>query len=220
MKHLDFLKPLKEKVLKTAKAGHKEGLFVSSSGNLSALHREAKLVVITPTSILYDEMTLEDLAVISLAGVHLEGKTPSSEWRMHLEVYKKRADVGAVFHTHSPYATAFAVIREPIPLIHIEMTPHIGGDIKVARFAAPGSEELGEEALKALKNRRACLLSNHGVLTVGPFIEGAYAAAVYAENVAKIYHFALSVGTPVLLSKGPSLKKEPVEKGDLNGSSR
>lgn len=186
---------LKQKVLDTAKLAYSEGLFAGTSGNLSALDRESGRVVITPTSLRYDAMTLEDLVVLDLDGAVTEGnRRPSSEWKMHLEIYRNREDVGAVVHTHSPYATAFAVARKPVPLVLIEMIPFIGGDIPVASFALPGSAELGLEALKVLGKRNACLLSNHGVLAVGATIEQAHIRAVYTEDASKIYHFALSAG--------------------------
>lgn len=186
---------LKQKVLDTSKLAYSEGLFAGTSGNLSALDRESGRVVITPTSLRYDTMTLEDLVVLDLDGTVTEGnRQPSSEWKMHLEIYRHREDVCAVVHTHSPYATAFAVARKPVPLVLIEMIPFIGGDIPVADFALPGSAELGLEALKVLGKRNACLLSNHGVLAVGATIEQAHIRAVYTEDASKIYHFALGAG--------------------------
>jgi len=186
---------LKQKVLDTSKLAYSEGLFAGTSGNLSALDRESGRVVITPTSLRYDTMTLEDLVVLDLDGTVTEGnRRPSSEWKMHLEIYRHREDVCAVVHTHSPYATAFAVARKPVPLVLIEMIPFIGGDIPVADFALPGSAELGLEALKVLGKRNACLLSNHGVLAVGATIEQAHIRAVYTEDASKIYHFALGAG--------------------------
>ena len=113
---------------------------------------------------------------------------------MHAAVYKEREEVGAVVHTHSPYATSFAVNREPIPIILIEMIPFLGGDMLVADFAMPGTEDVGREALKVLKGRNACLMSNHGVLAVGENLEQAHIRAIYAEDAAKIYSLAKSNG--------------------------
>jgi ribulose-5-phosphate 4-epimerase/fuculose-1-phosphate aldolase len=189
------LKDLKQKVLDTSKLAYSEQLFAGTSGNLSALDTETGYVAITPTSLRYDTMTLDDIVVITLDGTVIEGRhKPSSEWRMHNEIYKQRSDMKAVVHTHSPYATAFAVTHEPVPLILIEMIPFIGGDIPVAEFAAPGSTELGLTSLVALASRNACLLANHGVLAVGASLEQAHIRAVYTEDAAKIYHFAKTVG--------------------------
>jgi len=194
---------LKQKVLDVSKLAYREGLFAGTSGNLSALDRESGRVVITPTSIRYDVMTLEDMVVLSLDGSVVDGhRKPSSEWRMHLEIYRSRKDVGAVVHTHSPFATSFAVARKPVPLVLIEMIPFIGGDIPVAEFALPGSAELGLEALKVLEKRNACLLMNHGVLAIGTTIEQAHLRAVYTEDAAKICHFAMSLGDIHLVPEG------------------
>ncbi|HHY75500.1 MAG TPA: class II aldolase/adducin family protein [Firmicutes bacterium] len=191
---------LKEEVLETAKAGYREGLFKGTSGNLSARDRGSGLVVITPTSLPYDTMTLEDLVVMDREGRVVEGfRKPSSEWKMHARIYKEKEDVFSVFHTHSPYATAFAVLRQPVPPVLTEMIPFIGGDIPVAEFALPGTEELGLRVAEALRERGACLLANHGVVAVGSSVREAYLRAVYVEDASRIYHHALSVGTPCLV---------------------
>lgn len=191
---------LKDEVLRIAKTGYSEGLFKGTSGNLSARDPASGLVVITPTSLPYDTMTSDDLVVIATDGRVVDGtRKPSSEWKMHVMVYRGREDVFAVFHTHSPYATSFAVLRKTIPPVLIEMIPFIGGDIPLAEFALPGSEELGACVLKALKGRGACLLTNHGVVAVGASPHEAYLRAVYVEDAATIYHHALAVGTPCLV---------------------
>ncbi|MGI6661927.1 MAG: class II aldolase/adducin family protein [Bacillota bacterium] len=188
---------LKEEVLRTAKAGYREGLFKGTSGNLSARDPVSGLVVITPTSLPYDSMASEDLVVMDIEGRVVEGaRKPSSEWSMHLRVYRGREDVFAVFHTHSPYATSFAVLRKPVPPVLTEMIPFIGGDIPVAEFALPGSDELGIKVVRALEGRGACLLANHGVVAIGASLKEAYLRAVYVEDAARIYHHALAVGTP------------------------
>ena len=186
---------LKEEVLEHSKKAYQEALFAGTSGNLSALDPETGRVVITPTSYPYDIMQIEDLVVIELDGTVVEGRhRPSSEWRMHCEIYKHRRDVRAVVHTHSPYATAFAVAGKRIPLILIEMVPFIGGDIPVAEFRLPGSQELGLEAVRALIDRNACLLANHGVVAIGNSLDQAHIRAVYAEDAARIYHHAIGIG--------------------------
>lgn len=194
---------LKEDVLRTSKTAYREGLFAGTSGNLSAFDPESGHIVITPTSLPYETMQVEDLVVLGLDGNVIEGQhQPSSEWRMHCEIYKQRKDVLAVVHTHSPYATAFAVTGEKVPLILIEMIPFIGGDIPVAEFGLPGSMEIGVEALKVLGHRNACLLSNHGVLAIGTSLEQAHIRVVYVEDAAKIYHHALVAAAASLKTGG------------------
>ncbi len=185
----------KKILLNMTRRSYEEALFAGTSGNLSVYDREKETMIITPSSIPYETMKEEDLVLMRLSGEIIEGRhKPSSEWRMHAAVYKEREDVGAVVHTHSPYATSFAVNREPIPIILIEMIPFLGGDMLVADFAMPGTEDVGREALKVLKGRNACLMSNHGVLAVGENLEQAHIRAIYAEDAAKIYSLAKSNG--------------------------
>lgn len=136
-----------------------------------------------------------------LDGTIVEGKlNPSSEWRMHAAVYEGMSDVRAVFHTHSPYATAFAVNHQTIPAVLIEAYAFLGGSVRCAEYATPGTKEVGLNALPALEGRKGCTLANHGVLAVGDDLAQAYIHAEYVEDVAKIYTLAKSVGTPVELS--------------------
>ena len=157
-----------------------------SSGNISAYDPQKKLMYITASGTDYEEMTEADIIEMRTDGTVLSGRGgPSSEWRMHAMVYEKRGDVRAVVHTHSPYATGFAVVHKPIPLVLIEMVPFLGGSIPLAEFALPGTAALGERALEVLSDRYGCLLSNHGALTVGPDLTEAYLRAVYLEDAAR-----------------------------------
>lgn len=186
---------LKKRVADAALQSYREGLFAGTSGNLSQYDPEQGIVAITPSSVPYDGMTVDDIMVIDLRGTVLEGgHTPSSEWKMHTAVYKNRPDIFGVVHTHSPYATSFAVAHKAIPPALIEMIPFVGGDIPMAEFALPGTEELGERALQVLKRRKACLLANHGVLAVGETVERAHIYALYAEDAAKICCLAQGLG--------------------------
>ena len=199
MENLDVLR---KQILETSIYSYNQGLFAGTSGNLSAFDKESKLVVITPTSIRYDKMKADDIVVIDLEGKLVDGKhEPSSEWQMHCEIYKLRNDVFSVFHTHSPYATAFAVNRRPIPLILIEMVPFLGGEVPVAKFALPGTKKMGIEALKVLDRKFGCLLSNHGVLAIGKTIDESHIRAEYVEDAAKIFHYALNGGVVNIISK-------------------
>lgn len=186
---------LKQRVLTMALQSYREGLFAGTSGNLSRYDPEQGVAAITPSSVPYEGMTVDDIMVISLEGTVLEGThAPSSEWKMHTAIYKNRPDISGVVHTHSPYATAFATAHQGIPAALIEMIPFVGGDIPLAEFALPGTEELGEKALQVLKRRRACLLANHGVLAVGETVEKAHIHALYTEDAAKICCLARSLG--------------------------
>ena len=187
---------LREQVCTWAKHAYKEGLFEGTCGNLSAYDREHNYVVITPSGVTYDRYRPEDMVVIDLDGNVLEGNhKPSSEWIMHTMVYRRKEKVNSVIHTHSTYASAFAVRNESVPCILIEMIPALGGDVPLAKFGMPGTAEVGEEACKVMDGRGGCLLAYHGVLAVGPNLEQACIRASYIENAAKICSIAMSNGT-------------------------
>lgn len=192
---------IQEKVQKTALKSYEQNLVAGTSGNVSYYDRENAIMAITATNLDYKIMTPEDVVLMHLDGEIIYGDLrPSSEWQMHAEIYRGLSHVNSVIHTHSPRATSFAVVHEDIPLILVEMLPFIGGDIPRAKFALPGSVELGKEAVIAMQNRNACLLENHGVVAVGTTLDQAYIRAVYVEDAAKIYHFARQVGEPKVLS--------------------
>ena len=186
----------REILLAYTKKAYENKLFAGTSGNLSIYDDENDCIYITPSSIPYENMECEDMVVITMDGTVLEGKhQPSSEWKLHANIYKERKEIKAVVHTHSPYATAFAVANMPIPMILVELRPSIGDAVQVAGFALPGDEKVGIEAVKALEGRKGCLLKNHGAVAIGEEIESAYITAVYIEDAARIYYLASTVGT-------------------------
>ncbi|HEY9054067.1 MAG TPA: class II aldolase/adducin family protein [Rectinemataceae bacterium] len=193
---------MKENVLENTLQAYEEGLFAGTSGNLSILDETGTRMAITPSSFRYEKMKLEDIVVIdAVSGSVIEGKhRPSSEWRMHAAIYRGVAGCRGVVHTHSPYATAFAVVGMPIPVILIEMIAYIGGDIPMSGFELPGTEELGAIVAAALKDRNACLMANHGAVAVGATLDQAHLRAIYVEDAAKIYSLALQAGKPAQLS--------------------
>lgn len=192
----------KEQVCSWALRAYRDGLFEGTCGNLSVCDRRQGIVVITPSGLPYERYRPEDMVVIDLEGNVLEGAgKPSSEWIMHTMVYREKPEVNAVIHTHSPYASAFAVRNEGIPAILIEMIPTLGGGVPLAPFGMPGTEEVGAGAVKALRDRGGCLLANHGVLAVGGDLEQAFVRAGYVENAAKICSIAASGGVIVPLGE-------------------
>lgn len=189
---------MKRDVLRIAKKAFDEGMMAGTSGNMSVFCREQKKLAITPSSYDYRIMKENDIVVIDLDGTVVEGwLKPSSEWKMHAEIYRQLDHVQAVVHTHSPYATSFAVLRKEIPVILIEMLPFIKGSLEVSAYAAQGSVQVGTNAVPILQRKNACLMANHGVVAVGADLDQAYTASVYTEDTAKIYHMALTAGTPV-----------------------
>ena len=187
----------KQQVLDTAKRAYALGLFAGTSGNLSIYDAENDQIYITPSGAPYETMRVSDIVTIDRSGRVLEGELlPSSEWRLHTAIYAARRDAKAVVHTHSPYATAYATMNRPIPMILVEMLPFIGDTVQVARFALPGDPAVGTEAVRALEGRRGCLLQNHGVVAIGEDLPSAFTTAVYIEDAAKICYLADTAGTP------------------------
>ncbi|MEW4414356.1 class II aldolase/adducin family protein [Clostridium sp. AN503] len=198
---MNELTQLKQKVLYTAKQAYEEKLMAGTSGNMSVYEPEQKRIVITPSSYDYRIMEEQDIVVIGLDGTVIEGcHKPSSEWKMHAEIYRHLPHVKAVVHTHSPYATSFAVNHQEIPVILIEMIPFLKGSLEVSDYAEQGSAQVGLNAVPILARKNACLMANHGVVAVGATIEEAYINSVYVEDTAKIYHMALCTGRPVRIS--------------------
>lgn len=193
---------MKRDVLQIAKKAFDEGMMAGTSGNMSVFNRDQRVMAITPSSYDYRIMEEKDIVIIDLDGNTVDGwLKPSSEWKMHAEIYRGIGHVNAVVHTHSPYATSFAVIQKEIPVILIEMVPFLKGSLEVSSYAAQGSAEVGLNAVPILNRKNACLMANHGVVAVGGDLQQAYLSSVYAEDTAKIYHMALSVGTPVEIEK-------------------
>ena len=176
-------------------------LVAGTSGNLS-LRGQGDEIYITPSGMDYLEITEDDIVKINFMGEILEGvKKPSSEWMMHVEIYKNYPNYNAIVHTHSPIATAFAVSRKKIPLILIEMKPFLGGEIEVAPFKPSGSLELAKSLIPYLKKSNSCLLANHGVVSCGKNIESAFLSAEYVEDAAKIYYYSLNIGEPKIIEE-------------------
>jgi L-fuculose-phosphate aldolase len=177
------------------------GLNQGNSGNISV--RFGDRMLITPTSIPYEEMTPDMIASMPVDGEYgaWEGpKKPSSEWRFHLDIMKARPEVGSVVHTHAAYSTILAIARKPIPACHYMVAAFGGDDVKVSGYARYGTKELSEHVLKALEGRNGCLMANHGMLTVGSSLKKAMWRAVELETIAKQYYHTLLIGGPVILS--------------------
>ncbi|NWF95702.1 MAG: class II aldolase/adducin family protein [Candidatus Thorarchaeota archaeon] len=190
----------KQEIVDTCLWLTEHGMVVGSSGNVSV--RVDDHVVITPSSVKYDKMAIDDIMVLDTEGRVLEGaKTPSIETPTHLRIYKRRRDARAVVHTHSVYASALAVLGMPLPPVLDEIVPKIGGEVRVASYAMPGTDELAEAVVDALEGRSGVLMANHGALTCGRTLEEALDLSVLLDRACRIYLLALSVGTPRTLSK-------------------
>jgi L-fuculose-phosphate aldolase len=180
------------------------GLVQGTSGNVSVRHRGAMLI--TPSGVPYKRMSPEDVVAVPLEGDGSRfeargGNVPSSEWRFHFDILRARPEVGAVVHTHSPYATAFAICREELPAAHYMIAAAGGPTIRVADYATFGTQALSDAALAALEGRGACLLANHGVIATGPTLERALWLAQEVEVLARQYAIARTIGRPVILDE-------------------
>ena len=192
---------LKQEIVDKSLQAFRAGLFAGTSGNLSTFIPEENIMLITPTSVRYETMKAAQVVEMRLDGTVLSDGKPSSEWHLHAEMYKARPDVRAVFHTHSPYGTAFAVNHMAIPAVLIEAHFFLGGEIPCAEYATPGTQEVGIGAAKTIGSKGGVLLANHGVVAVGKDLNEAYLRAEYIEDTAKIYAFARQIGTPVELKQ-------------------
>jgi len=183
-------------VLDTAKSMLRKGLVEGTAGNISA-RREDGNIVITPTSVDYEEMQLDDLCVMTPTGEVLEalkGRAPSSEKLLHLACYKAFDDVGSVIHSHPIYATMFAIAHQPIPACIDEFAIFVGGDVRVTKYGASGTNDVGENAVEALQDRGAALLANHGMVAVGPKPSTVLHITALVERSAQIEWGARALG--------------------------
>lgn len=186
-------------IIETARATSRLGLNLGASGNVSA--RTDSGFLVTPTGCGYDALEPQDIVFVSDGGESNDRRTPSSEWRFHRDIYRAKADVGAIVHTHSMYATALSCARRDIPDFHYMVAVAGGADIRCAPYATFGTEELSRHAVAALEGRSACLLANHGQIATGANLEGALGLAQQVEALAGQYLHCLQAGEPVLLGE-------------------
>jgi L-fuculose-phosphate aldolase len=187
---------LKADVIVTCCALAQRGLTHGTSGNVS-VRRDADTFFISPTGVPYEQ--LDDIPIMDFSGNWFGTRRPSSEWRFHRDVLKARPDVNAIVHTHSKFAVALACTGQGIPAFHYMVAVAGGADIRCAPYATFGSQTLSDHALEALKDRKACLLANHGVIATGADLPGALRLAGEVENLAAQYCAALAAGKPHLL---------------------
>ena len=193
---------LREEVSRVAKQLIESGLVTGTSGNVSARTPEGD-VLVTPSGIDYEELEPGDVVLVDLEGEILEGSLgPSTETPMHTGIYRVRPEVGAVVHTHSVFATTLACLEWTLPPVHYMLTTlSEDGRIPIAPYATYGTEELANNAAEALgEGHNACLLQNHGTITVGDSPQKAFSRTVVLEEMAEIYYRTRVVGEPVLLT--------------------
>lgn len=195
-----LLKRLREEVLEASLDLLKYNLVTLTGGNVSGRDPETGYVAITPSGMDYRKLKPEDIVIIDMEGNMVDGKwKPSVDAPDHLYLYKNKEDVNSVIHTHSTYASCFAILNEEIKCASTTLANEVGGNVPVAKFVPPASGKIGPVVMEVIGDKRACLLANHGVIAVGPSVEHALTAAVMLEDSAKAYYLAKSIGNPVLL---------------------
>ena len=194
---MTMLEKLKEQLVELHLELPRNNLVVWTGGNVSARDPETGLVVIKASGIRYEEMRAQHMVVVDLDGKMVDGDyKPSSDVYSHLYIYKHRPDVFGVVHTHSAYATAFAAVNKPIPVVLTAIADEFGGPIPCGGFALIGDDAIGKVVVESIGKSSAVLLKNHGVFTVGKSAKAAVKAAVMTEDNAKTVWLAMQIGAP------------------------
>lgn len=198
-------KQLAAEVIATAQAMEERGINNGMSGNVSVrtTSRSDWGMLITPSSVAYDEMTTDDIVAMASNGTWkvASDRRPSSEWRFHLDVLAARPDAAAIVHAHPINATALSCHRRGIDRFHYMVGIAGGHDIRCADYATFGTPELSENVVAALDGRNACLMANHGILAIGSSLRNALDVAIEVEVLASQYVAALALGEPKKLTK-------------------
>lgn len=190
-------KKLRGNMIETCLKMNAHGINQGTSGNLSVRYGDGFLI--TPSSTPYDQISPEDIVQMDWDGTYV-GPRPSSEWRFHRDILKTRIDVDVVLHCHSTFATAVACHHRDIPAFHYIVGLMGGNTLRCAPYATFGTQELSNAAIDALEGRMACLLAQHGQISLGKNVDGALAMAVEVESLAKVYINACALGEPPVLS--------------------
>lgn len=192
-----MLERIKEDLVQLHLELPRNNLVVWTGGNVSARDPETGLVAIKPSGIRYEDLRPEHMVVLDLDGRQVEGDLkPSSDTLSHLYIYRQRSDVMGVVHTHSAYATAFAAVNTPIPVVLTAIADEFGGPIPCAGFTTIGDDSIGRLVVENIGTSPAILLKNHGVFTIGKSARAAVKAAIMTEDNAKTVWLAMQIGTP------------------------
>ena len=188
----------KKEIIKFAKMLNDKKLSALRSGNISLRYKNGFLI--TPSGYKYSSLKVKDIVFINLRGEFNKKQKPSSEWRFHQDIYISKIKAKAIVHSHSTNATALSAHNKKIPSFHYMVALAGGADIKCAKYATYGTRKLSKNILKALRNRFACLIANHGQIAFGSSLSEAFELAEEVDNLAKQYIKALTLGRPKLLS--------------------
>ena len=194
----------KELIVKSGLEIVKRELTVETWGNISVRDSESGLVYLTPSAMKYDEITEDDVVVMDIDGNIVEGKRkPTIETGMHLSIYRKRAEINAVIHTHPIYSMVYAVQGRSIPQFTDETAQALGGEVLCTKYALPGTNEMAEEVASVLPgDHRACLIHSHGAVCVGKDMPSAFKCATVLEATARVLQLVEATGgKPVGISQ-------------------
>lgn len=192
-----MLEPLKQQVYEGNMLLPGNNLVTWTSGNVSGRDPESGYIVIKPSGVRYEFLTPAMMVVLDTYGKVIEGELqPSVDAPTHLYIYRHRADVMAIVHTHSPFATAFAAAGRPIPVYLTAIADEFGQAIPIGAYARIGEEEIGQEVIRSIGTSTAILMKNHGVFTIGDSVMAAVKAAVMTEDAARTVYYALQLGQP------------------------
>ncbi len=187
----------RQAVIKASIAMNACGINQGTSGNVSARVPDGFLV--TASGVSYEKMELDHVVHVTFDGGYYGDHLPSSEWRMHMDIYKEKPQARNIIHVHSPYATAISCLRQDIPAFHYMIAVAGGNSLRCADYATFGTERLSKNMMIALADRKACLLANHGMICFGGNFEQTLGLAVEIETLCRQYAIAAQTGKPAIL---------------------
>ena len=188
---------LRQDLIVAARRLVSSGLTRNTSGNIS--HRVGDGFLVTPTGMPYETLEPDDIVFVDGDAAAHGRRLPSSEWRMHFDLFSARPEINVALHAHAPFCTSIACLGRGIPAFHYMIAMFGGADIRCAGYATFGTEELSCHAVAALDGRNGCLLANHGMITLGRSFDDAFKLGIELETLAEMYWRALQIGEPLIL---------------------
>jgi L-fuculose-phosphate aldolase len=189
---------LRQRLIETARAMNASGLNHGTAGNLSVRHEDGMLI--TPSGMDYATISPDDIVWMHFDGAQRGARKPSSEWRFHAAIYRRRPEANAVLHAHPVSCTALACLGTGIPAFHYMVAVAGGNNIRCADYATFGTPELSEHVLRALEDRKACLMATHGLTCCEKDLAGALALAIEVEHLATVYGRILAISEAEILT--------------------
>ena len=194
------LQEIKQMVADAGRRLIREGLVAGTWGNISV--RSGDVMVITPSGVDYETASLDDMVVVNIETLeYTHDRKPSSEMKLHAQIYKERKDIKAVVHTHSMNVSTVAAARREVPAILDDMVQIIGPSIRVAKYALPSTKKIVRETVKALRGRFAALMANHGAIAIGRDLEEAFTVSIIMEKACKVFIEAEFMGGAKSINK-------------------